>query len=95
MALSMIGIIIGIVFLIIMVMKGWPLLIVGACAAMIVALFSGLNVVESYLSTYMGGVGGFLIGQIPIFLWGAIFGECYGRCKIHCKMDCKSVPRQE
>ena len=78
MALSMIGIIIGIVFLIIMVMKGWPLLIVGACAAMIVALFSGLNVVESYLSTYMGGVGGFLIGQIPIFLWGAIFGECYG-----------------
>lgn len=78
MALSMIGIIIGIVFLIIMVMKGWPLLIVGACAAMIVALFSGLNVVESYLSTYMNGVGGFLIGQIPIFLWGAIFGECYG-----------------
>lgn len=78
MALSMIGIIIGIVFLIVMVMKGWPLLIVGAFAAMIVAVFSGLNVIDAYLSTYMGGVGGFLIGQIPIFLWGAIFGECYG-----------------
>lgn len=78
MALSLIGIIIGIVFLIVMVMKGWPLLIVGACASMIVALFSGLNVAESYLSTYMSGVGGFLIEQIPIFLWGAIFGECYG-----------------
>lgn len=78
MVLSMIGIIIGIVFLIVFVMKGWPLLIIGACAAMIVALFSGLNVTQAYLTTYMNGVGNFLIGQIPIFLWGAIFGECYG-----------------
>ena len=78
MALSMIGIIIGIVFLIFFVMKGWPLLIIGACSSMIVAVFSGLNVTEAYLTTYMSGVGGFLIGQIPIFLWGAIFGECYG-----------------
>ena len=78
MALSMIGIIIGIVFLIFFVMKGWPLLIIGACSAMIVAVFSGLNVTEAYLTTYMSGVGGFLVGQIPIFLWGAIFGECYG-----------------
>lgn len=78
MVLSMIGIIVGIVFLIYFVMKGWPLMIVGALAAMIVAVFGGLNVVDGYLTTYMGGVGGFLIGQIPIFLWGAIFGECYG-----------------
>ena len=78
MVLSMIGIIIGILFLIFFVMKGWPLLIIGACAAMIVAVFSGLNVTEAYLTTYMSGVGDFLIGQIPIFLWGAVFGECYG-----------------
>lgn len=78
MVLSMIGIIIGIVFLIYFVMKGWPLMIVGALAAMIVAIFGGLNVIDGYLNTYMAGVGGFLIGQIPIFLWGAIFGECYG-----------------
>lgn len=78
MVLSMVGIIVGIIFLIIMVMKGWPLLIVGACAAMIVALFSGMDIVDAYVGTYMTGVGGFLIGQIPIFLWGAIFGECYG-----------------
>ena len=78
MVLSMIGIIIGLVFLIVMVMKGWPLMIVGALASMIVAAFSGVNVISGYLETYMGGMGGFLIGQIPIFLWGAIFGECYG-----------------
>jgi len=78
MALSMIGIIVGIVFLIYFVMKGWPLMIVGALASMIVAVFSGVDVISGYLETYMGGVGGFLIGQIPIFLWGAIFGECYG-----------------
>ena len=78
MVLSMIGIIVGLVFLIVMVMKGWPLLIIGACAAMLLSLFSGLDVKEAYLTTYMGGVGDFLIGQIPIFLWGAIFGECYG-----------------
>ena len=35
MVLSMIGIIVGLVFLIVMVMKGWPLLIIGACAAML------------------------------------------------------------
>lgn len=78
MVLSMIGIILGIVFLIYFVMKGWPLMIVGALASMIVAVFSGINVISGYLETYMSGVGGFLIGQIPIFLWGAIFGECYG-----------------
>ena len=76
--LSMIGIIVGLVFLIVMVMKGWPLLIIGACAAMLLSLFSGMNVKDAYLTTYMGGVGEFLIGQIPIFLWGAVFGECYG-----------------
>ena len=78
MALSMIGIIVGIVFLIYFVMKGWPLMVVGALASMIVAVFSGVNIIDGYLTTYMGGVGDFLIGQIPIFLWGAIFGECYG-----------------
>ena len=78
MVLSMIGIIIGLVFLIVMVMKGWPLMIVGALASMLVAVFSGINVINGYLETYMSGMGGFLIGQIPIFLWGAIFGECYG-----------------
>lgn len=78
MVLSMIGIIVGLVFLIVMVMKGWPLLIIGACAAMLLSLFSGMNVKDAYLTTYMGGVGEFLIGQIPIFLWGAVFGECYG-----------------
>ena len=53
-------------------------MIVGALAAMIVAVFSGVNVISGYLETYMSGVSGFLLCQIPIFLWGAIFGECYG-----------------
>lgn len=78
MVLSLIGIIAGIAFLIVFVMKGWPLMIVGALAGMIVAVFSGLNMIDAYVGAYMEGVGGFLIGQIPIFLWGAIFGECYG-----------------
>lgn len=78
MALSMIGIILGIAFLIYFVMKGWPLMFIGALSAMIVALFSGVNIISAYLEAYMGGFGGFLIAQIPIFLWGAIFGECYG-----------------
>lgn len=78
MVLSMIGIIIGILFLIYFVMKGWPLMFIGALSAMIVAVFSGINVISGYLEAYMGGFGGFLTGQIPIFLWGAIFGECYG-----------------
>lgn len=49
MALSMIGIILGMAFLIYFVVQGWPLMFIGALAAMIVALFSGLNVITSYL----------------------------------------------
>ena len=78
MALRMIGIIAGILFLIYFVMKGWPLMFIGALSAMIVAVFSGINIISAYLEAYMNGFGGFLIAQIPIFLWGAIFGECYG-----------------
>ena len=78
MVVGLIGIFIALVFLIYMVMKGWPLLIVGAIAALIVCLFNGINLVDGYLTTYMSGVGGFLTGQIPIFLWGAVFGELYG-----------------
>ncbi|MCH3916839.1 MAG: hypothetical protein LKE40_05130 [Spirochaetia bacterium] len=68
----------SLVFLIYFVIKGWPLLIIGAVASMIVCIFNGISVTDGYLTTYMNGVGGFLIGQLPIFLWGAVFGEIYG-----------------
>lgn len=78
MVIGLIGIFAALIFLIIMVMKGWPLLIVGALSALIVCVFNGMDMVTGYLTTYMSGVGGFLTGQIPIFLWGAVFGELYG-----------------
>ncbi len=78
MVIGLIGIFAALIFLIIMVMKGWPLLIVGALSALIVCVFNGMDMVSGYLTTYMSGVGGFLTGQIPIFLWGAVFGELYG-----------------
>lgn len=37
------------------------MLVIGACAAMIVAVFSGLNVTEAYLSHIYDRVGDFLI----------------------------------
>ena len=79
MVLSMIGIIIGLVFLIVMVMKGWPLMIVGALASMLVAVFSGINVINGYLETYMSGMGGFLIGQIASDATVASIGIALGR----------------
>ncbi len=78
MIIGLIGIFVALIFLIVMVMKGWPLLIVGAIASMIVCVFNGMDLVSGYLTTYMSGVGEFLTGQIPIFLWGAVFGELYG-----------------
>lgn len=78
MVFGLIGIFVALIFLIVMVMKGWPLLIVGAISALLVCIFNGMDMVSGYLTTYMSGVGGFLTGQIPIFLWGAVFGELYG-----------------
>lgn len=77
MMIGLIGILAALVFLIWMVYKGWPVLVAAAAAAIIVALTNQIGATTGYSSVYMGGVGSFVVGNLPIYLWGAIFGQMY------------------
>lgn len=74
---GLIGIVVALVALIVMVYKGLHVLIAGTVAALIVAVSNGLGAVEGYSVTYLGGVGGFVVSNLAIYLWGGIFGELY------------------
>ena len=74
---GLLGILAALVFLIVLVYKGLPPLIVAPLSAIIIAVTNGLGVTEGYTQVYMSGLGTFAINNLPIFLWGAIFGELY------------------
>jgi len=74
---GLLSIVIGLVLLIYLVYAGWPVLIVAPLAAMFVMVLNGIPLISGYTETYMGGVADFVLAQLPIFLWGAIFGEIY------------------
>jgi H+/gluconate symporter-like permease len=44
---------------------------------MIVLIFNNINMVVGYRDFYLNGLGGFVTGQWPIYLWGSIFGVIY------------------
>jgi H+/gluconate symporter-like permease len=75
--LGLLGIIISIAVLIILVYKGINVIIVGPLSAMIVLIFNGIDMVVGYRDYYLGGLGGFVTGQWPIYLWGSVFGVIY------------------
>ncbi len=77
MIIGLAGIIAALVLLIWMVYKGWPVLVAAAAAAIIVALSNQISATEGYSSIYMNGIGSFVVGNLPIYLWGAIFGQMY------------------
>jgi H+/gluconate symporter-like permease len=75
--LGLLGIIVAIAVLILLVYKGINVIIVGPLSAMIVIIFNNINLVVGYRDYYMGGLGGFVTGQWPIYLWGSVFGVIY------------------
>lgn len=75
--LGLIGIIVALVLLIVLVYKGVHVVVAGAVAAIIVAVTNSLGATAGYSSIYLGGMGGFVTGNLPIYLWGGIFGELF------------------
>ena len=74
---GLLGIVAALVALIVMVYKGLHVLIAGTIAALLVAITNGLGAVDGYSVVYLGGVGGFVVSNLAIYLWGGIFGELY------------------
>lgn len=76
--ISLIGILLGLAVLIILSFRGYNPLVVGPVAAVVVILFSGMEVMPSLLGAYMESWAGFAKGQFLLFLASAIFGKILG-----------------
>ncbi len=71
----MLGIILGLVLLIVLAYRGWSIIWIAPICAGIVALFGGLDLLDSYTDTYMQGFVDFTKSWFPVFMLGAIFGK--------------------
>ncbi|WP_377890630.1 GntP family permease [Alkalihalobacillus sp. R86527] len=71
----MISIIIGLALLMLLAYLGWSIIWIAPLVSGIVALLSGMDILDTYTSTYMEGFVGFAKSYFPIFLFGAIFGK--------------------
>lgn len=72
------SIIVSLVLLIFLVYKGVHVVIAAPLAAIIIVFCNGLGY-EGYSVTYMTGLGSFVTKQLPVFLWGGIFGQLFNR----------------
>ena len=73
--LSLVGIFLGLILLIYLAYKGHSIIWVSPVCAALVALFGGLNVLQTYLGEYIGGTAGYIISWFPAFFLGAIYGK--------------------
>ncbi|MCA0984840.1 GntP family permease [Halobacillus yeomjeoni] len=71
----MFGILLGLVVLMALAYLGWSIIWVAPIAAGVVALTGGLDLLEAYKDTYMGGFVDFAKAWFPVFMLGAIFGK--------------------
>src|SRR5699024_8780230 len=71
----MIGIFLGLAILMILAYLGWSIIWIAPIAAGVVAITGGLDLLDAYKDTYMGGFVGFAKDWFPVFMLGAIFGK--------------------
>lgn len=73
--MGLLGILLGLGFLIWMSFRGWSVLVLTPIAALIVALASGEPMLAHWTQTFMGAAGVFVAQFFPLFLAGAVFGK--------------------
>ncbi|MFD1039618.1 GntP family permease [Virgibacillus byunsanensis] len=71
----MFGIILGLIVLMALAYLGWSIIWVAPIAAGVVALTGGLDLLDAYKDTYMGGFVSFAKDWFPVFMLGAVFGK--------------------
>lgn len=72
---SLIGIILSLCALIYFAYKGHSIIWVAPICAVIVALTSGLNILDAYLVDYMKGMADYVVSWFPAFFLGAVYGK--------------------
>ena len=73
--ISTIGIVVSLIFIIVLALKGWHIILIAPLAAIIVALFSSMNVVQTLYGPYMTGFVGYAGKFYLLFLAGSLFGK--------------------
>ncbi|SDH50847.1 GntP family permease [Alteribacillus bidgolensis] len=71
----MFGILLGLIVLMVLAYLGWSIIWVAPIAAGVVALTGGLDLLDAYKDTYMGGFVNFAKDWFPVFMLGAVFGK--------------------
>lgn len=73
--ISLLGIFVGLVVLILLAYRGHSIVWVAPFCAVIVALLSGIDVLQAYLGDYINGTAGYVISWFPAFFLGAVYGK--------------------
>ncbi|BCB06041.1 GntP family permease [Bacillus sp. KH172YL63] len=71
----MFSILLGLILLMVFAYLGWSIIWIAPIVAGIVALLSGMDLMDAYTNTYMSGFVNFAKQWFPIFLLGAVFGK--------------------
>ena len=75
--LSIVGIVAAISVLMILAYKGWNIIIYSAISAVIICLFSGINVWDGLKNSWASGTGTYVATWLMLFAEGSIFGKIY------------------
>ena len=74
-AISLFGIVFGLVLLIVLAYKGHSIIWVAPFCAILVAALGGLDLLKAYMGDYMEGTAGYIVSWFPAFFLGAVYGK--------------------
>lgn len=72
---SLIGIFVALIVLIVLAYRGHSIVWVAPFCAILVALLSGLDLLQAYLGDYIEGAAGYIVSWFPAFFLGAVYGK--------------------
>lgn len=72
---SLVSVFVGLALLITLAYKGHSTIWVAPVCAIVVAAFSGLNLLTAYMGDYMRGTADYIISWFPAFFLGAVYGK--------------------
>ncbi len=73
--MGLLGILIGLGFLVALAYRGWSVLILAPIAGLVAAIFAGEPLLASWTQIFMSNAADFVAQFFPLFLLGALFGK--------------------
>lgn len=73
--LSVIGIFVGLAFLVFLALRGWSIILIAPISAIVVLVFSRVDLMKELNDAYMKGFSSFAMKFFFLFLMGTIFGK--------------------